>query len=93
MGGAFFGESMFSRARDVSKIALVGLVARLIVGGYSLLDSQFWTPHLGQFGAVEIERGEFKQRLDLALKQHGDFLKLPTELTGAQLLQSITQTS
>jgi leucyl/phenylalanyl-tRNA--protein transferase len=93
LGGAFFGESMFSRARDVSKIALVGLVARLIAGGYSLLDSQFWTPHLGQFGAAEIERVEFKRRLDRALKQHGDFLKLPTGLSGAQLLQSITQTS
>ncbi len=86
-------RACFRRARDVSKIALVYLVARLIVGGFSLLDSQFWTPHLGQFGAAEIDRFEFKRRLDHALAQRADFSKLPTNLSGAQLLQSMTQTS
>ncbi|HWA23381.1 MAG TPA: leucyl/phenylalanyl-tRNA--protein transferase [Caulobacterales bacterium] len=93
LGAAFFGESMFSRARDASKVALVHLVARLTVGGYTLLDSQFWTPHLGQFGAIEMDRAEFKRRLDDALKQPADFARLPSGLAGAQLLQSITQTS
>lgn len=64
LGGAFFGESMFSRARDASKVALVHLVARLRLGGYKLLDTQFVTAHLAQFGAVEVPRDEYK--LDLA---------------------------
>ncbi|MES1203035.1 MAG: leucyl/phenylalanyl-tRNA--protein transferase [Pseudomonadota bacterium] len=93
LGAAFFGESMFSRARDASKVALVHLVARLKMGGYTLLDSQFWTPHLGQFGAIEMDRAEFKRRLDDALKRHADFARLPAGIAGAQLLQSITQTS
>lgn len=93
LGGAFFGESMFSRMRDASKIALVYLVARLIVGGFTLLDSQFWTPHLGQFGATEMDRAEFKRLLEDALTRRPDFARLPTDLSGAQLLQSITQTS
>jgi len=63
IGGAFFGESMFSRARDASKVALVHLVARLRLGGYQLLDSQFLTEHLAQFGAHEIPRAEYKRRL------------------------------
>lgn len=93
LGATFFGESMFSRARDASKVALVYLVARLIAGGYTLLDSQFWTPHLGQFGAIEMDRAEFKRRLDDALKRHADFARMPTGIAGSQLLQSITQTS
>ena len=56
LGGAFFGESMFSYARDASKIALVHLAGRLIAGGFKLLDTQFVTDHLRQFGTVEIER-------------------------------------
>ncbi|MEN0073204.1 MAG: leucyl/phenylalanyl-tRNA--protein transferase [Paracraurococcus sp.] len=63
LGGAFFGESMFSRARDASKVALVHLVARLRLGGFTLLDSQFLTEHLAQFGAHEIPRAEYKRRL------------------------------
>jgi leucyl/phenylalanyl-tRNA--protein transferase len=63
LGGAFFGESMFSRARDASKVALVHLVARLRLGGFALLDSQFLTGHLSQFGAHEIPRAEYKVRL------------------------------
>jgi leucyl/phenylalanyl-tRNA--protein transferase len=71
--GAFFGESMFSRARDASKVALVHLVARLIAGGFRLLDTQFMTEHLGQFGAEEIARREYLKRLDRAMQADADF--------------------
>ena len=67
LGRAFFGESMFSRARDASKIALVYLVARLKYGGFTLLDTQFVTDHLVRFGAVEISRQAFQRRLEDAL--------------------------
>jgi len=73
LGAAFFGESMFSRARDASKIALVHLVARLIVGGYRLLDTQFMTEHLAQFGTQEISREAYHRRLEAALAVEGDF--------------------
>jgi len=73
IGGAFFGESMFSRATDASKIALVHLAARLIDRGYVLLDAQFHNPHLVQFGLVEIGRDAFKARLKAALKVYADF--------------------
>lgn len=68
LGGAFFGESMFSRARDASKVALVHLVARLALGGFTLLDTQFLTRHLTQFGAHEIPRAIYKARLAAALE-------------------------
>jgi leucyl/phenylalanyl-tRNA--protein transferase len=68
MGGAFFGESMFSRTRDASKVALAHLVARLRLGGFELLDAQFVTTHLAQFGAVEIPRDEYKLRLARAVE-------------------------
>lgn len=68
LGGAFFGESMFSRARDASKVALVHLVARLALGGFTLLDTQFLTRHLTQFGAHEIPRATYKARLADALE-------------------------
>ena len=93
LGGAFFGESMFSAARDASKVALIHLAARLVVGGFTLLDAQFWTAHLAQFGATEIPRAEFKVRLESALARPGDFERMPENLSGAQLLQSITQIS
>jgi leucyl/phenylalanyl-tRNA--protein transferase len=67
LGRAFFGESMFSRARDASKIALVYLVARLIYGGFTLLDTQFVTGHLARFGAIEVSRDEFQRLLEGAL--------------------------
>lgn len=67
LGRAFFGESMFSRARDASKIALVYLVARLKYGGFTLLDTQFITEHLARFGAIEISRQAFQRRLEDAL--------------------------
>lgn len=93
LGGAFFGESMFSRARDASKVALVYLVARLKVGGYQLLDTQFVTEHLKQFGAQEVPRAEFHKKLEKALAVEGDFFKMPSNATPAQVLQSIAQTS
>lgn len=67
LGRAFFGESMFSKARDASKIALVYLVARLIYGGFTLLDTQFVTGHLARFGAIEVSRDEFQRLLEGAL--------------------------
>ena len=70
---AFFGESMFSRATDASKIALAHLVERLRAGGFRLLDAQFTTPHLQQFGIEEIPRAEFHRRLEHALEIDADF--------------------
>jgi leucyl/phenylalanyl-tRNA--protein transferase len=67
LGRAFFGESMFSRARDASKIALVYLVARLKYGGFELLDTQFVTDHLAKFGVIEVTRAEFQRSLEGAL--------------------------
>lgn len=67
IGGVFFGESMFSRTRDASKVALVHLVARLRIAGFTLLDTQFVTDHLVQFGAVEIPRDDYKARLAAAV--------------------------
>jgi leucyl/phenylalanyl-tRNA--protein transferase len=67
LGRAFFGESMFSKARDASKIALVYLIARLKFGGFELLDTQFLTGHLARFGAIEVGRAEFQRLLEAAL--------------------------
>ncbi len=74
MGGVFFGESMFSRARDASKVALVHLVALLKLGGFTLLDTQFVTSHLAQFGAVEIPRAAYKARLAEAMQVPAQWL-------------------
>jgi leucyl/phenylalanyl-tRNA--protein transferase len=79
LNGAFFGESMFSYARDASKIALVHLAARLAYGGFQLLDTQFVTDHLRQFGTVELNREEFHRMLEKALDVQADFLRLPTD--------------
>jgi leucyl/phenylalanyl-tRNA--protein transferase len=68
LGGAFFGESMFSRVTDASKVALVNLVARLRLCGFVLLDTQFLTSHLARFGAVEIPKADYKRRLGAALE-------------------------
>ena len=91
--GAFFGESMFSRERDASKVALVHLVARLKRGGYRLLDVQFVTAHLARFGAVEIPRADYHGLLAGALGADGDFYSLPDPPDPAAVMQSITQTS
>jgi len=76
LGGAFFGESMFSRETDASKVALAHLVARLAAGGYTLLDTQFLTAHLGRFGAEEIPRRTYRARLAEALEVTADFHRL-----------------
>lgn len=91
LGRAFFGESMFHRARDASKVALVHLVARLIAGGFVLLDTQFVTDHLRSFGAVEVPRRRYRVMLDTALKGHASFDRLPVEMpvSGAQALEII----
>jgi leucyl/phenylalanyl-tRNA--protein transferase len=68
LGGAFMGESMFTTARDASKVCLAFLVGRLKERGYTLFDVQFTTPHLKRFGAVEIPRSEYVRRLQKALK-------------------------
>jgi leucyl/phenylalanyl-tRNA--protein transferase len=93
LGAAFFGESMFSRERDASKVALVHLVARLKAGGYLMLDTQFVTTHLRRFGVVEVSRGEYHRRLGEALKVQATFYpELPAGALDA-VLQSSTQTS
>src|ERR1700691_1508740 len=79
LGRAFFGESMFHRARDASKIALVHLVARLTAGNYRLLDTQFVTDHLRTFGAVEVSRPVYHKLLDAALVGEGNFGALPLD--------------
>ncbi len=89
LGAAFFGESMFSRARDVSKIALIHLCARLIYGGYELLDTQFLTAHLAQFGALEITQESYMDRLEVALEKSADFYKMPTQTDGRRALEII----
>ena len=88
LGRVFFGESMFHRARDASKIALVHLVARLITGGYRLLDTQFVTEHLAVFGAVEVPRLRYHRLLEQALVGEADFSALPLDhpVSGAEAL-------
>ena len=94
LGAAFFGESMFSRVRDASKVALVHLVGRLKAGGYRLLDTQFVTEHLKQFGAIEIPRTEYRRLLHDAVVRDADFYCWPLEgVSGVLPLQSSTQTS
>lgn len=78
LGGAFFGESMFSRARDASKVALVHLVARLRLGGFALLDTQFVTDHLARFGAIEVPRLEYRRLLAEAVDLPAVFLPAVT---------------
>jgi leucyl/phenylalanyl-tRNA---protein transferase len=86
---AFFGESMFHHARDASKVALVHLVARLRVGGFALLDTQFVTDHLKTFGATEVPRRQYHKQLEAALVGQADFAALPLDrpLPGAEALR------
>ncbi len=95
LGGAFFGESMFSRERDASKVALVHLVARLRAGGFSLLDTQFVTDHLARFGAIEVSRAAYRARLLEALQRDADFHRYGGSEAAlvAGFLQSNTSTS
>ncbi len=76
LGRAFFGESMFHRSRDASKVALVHLVARLRAGGFTLLDTQFVTDHLKTFGAVEVSRRQYHKLLEASLVGEADFAAL-----------------
>jgi len=89
LGGAFFGESMFSRATDASKVALVHLVARLRLGGFTLLDTQFVTSHLTRFGAVEIPRDRYKRMLAAALDVAVQFLAEPEPEALAREIRAI----
>lgn len=86
--GVFFGESMFHRARDASKVALVHLVARLRAGGYRLLDTQFLTEHLASLGAVAVSRADFRLMLAESLENPADFLAVPAgrAMPGAEAL-------
>lgn len=88
LGAAFFGESMFSRRTDASKVALAYAVHRLRAGGFALFDTQFLTPHLASLGAVEITRGEYRRRLAEALERRGVFAPegycpSPSDVAGA----------
>jgi leucyl/phenylalanyl-tRNA---protein transferase len=89
LGGAFFGESMFTRVRDASKVALVHLLGRLIGSGYQLLDTQFVTEHLARFGAVEIPRELYHIRLQAALEKHANFASMPTRMDGKSVLEYV----
>lgn len=93
LGAAFFGESMFTRVSDASKVALVHLVARLAAGGFTLLDVQFVTPHLARFGAVEIHRSGYRQLLADALDRTASFQREVASSDVEAVLQSTTQTS
>jgi leucyl/phenylalanyl-tRNA--protein transferase len=90
LGAAFFGESMFSRVTDASKVALVHLVARLRKGGYRLLDTQFLTPHLARFGGVEISKSRYRRLLAEALAGSAAF---PTEDFDAEAALAALQPS
>ena len=93
LGRAFFGESMFHRARDASKVALVHLVARLKAGGFKLLDTQFVTDHLRTFGAIEVPRRQYHKLLEGALTGEGDFAALDVRhpTTGEQALAQLVR--
>jgi leucyl/phenylalanyl-tRNA--protein transferase len=105
LGAAFFGESMFTRATDASKCALAALVARLRVGGFRLLDTQFLTDHLARFGTVEVPRDRYKGLLAAALAASGDFAAFDWDaadrpsttvsgpVSGKRIVQLLTQTS
>ncbi|WGM30926.1 leucyl/phenylalanyl-tRNA--protein transferase [Brevundimonas sp. NIBR11] len=97
LGGAFFGESMFSRATDASKVALAHLVARLRLGGWRLLDAQFRTPHLDQFGLIETPQSTYLRMLAAALRATPDKTVLTRPLSGGEAvtyaLQPTTQAS
>ena len=86
IGAAFFGESMFSRITDASKVALVHLVARLNAGGFQLLDAQFMNPHLKTLGAVVISKADYKELLPSAIKASADFNKFREDNDPARVL-------
>ena len=87
LGAAFFGESMFHRESDASKVALVHLVARLIADGFTLLDTQFVTDHLRSLGAVEVPRRRYQALLEAAVTRQATFR--PEPLSGAAALDLV----
>jgi leucyl/phenylalanyl-tRNA--protein transferase len=87
LGRAFFGESMFHRTRDASKVALVHLVARLRAGSFTLLDTQFVTDHLQTFGATEVSRRQYHKLLEASLVGEADFGALSRGMSGAEALR------
>lgn len=89
IAGAFFGESMFSRQTDASKIALTYLVARLRYAGFRLIDCQFATDHLARFGLHEIPRATYHAKLQIALAQHADFHLMPVNLSPVEVLHAV----
>ncbi len=93
LGGAFFGESMFSHMTDGSKIALAYLVDHLRRTGFRLFDTQFVTPHLASLGCIGISRDAYHARLREALKDDANFLSLPVEESPHDMIQRSTQTS
>ena len=93
LGAAFFGESMFSRRTNASKVALAYLVDRLRLGGFQLFDTQFITAHLRSLGAVEIPRAEYRRRLAEALARPADFIRPALPADPQELLQRSTQMS
>ena len=93
LGAAFFGESMFSRRTDASKIALAYLIDRLTAGGFTLFDTQFLTPHLASLGAIEIPRGSYRALLADALRGKADFNRQPGAPAPQDVIQRNTQTS
>lgn len=93
LGGAFFGESMFSNTRDTSKIALAYLVARLKAGGFDLLDTQFTTPHLEAMGARNVPKARYHELLEGAIDNQADFYSLAAGALPGEVVQLITQRS
>ncbi len=93
IGAVFCGESMFSRADNASKVAMVYLIARLKLGGFQLLDTQFYTEHLAQFGVEETLDADYQKELAAGIDLPADFLRAPAYLSTTTVLQSITQTS
>jgi leucyl/phenylalanyl-tRNA--protein transferase len=91
LGAAFFGESMFHRERDASKVALVHLVARLRRGGFILLDTQFVTEHLAQFGAYEVARRDYRMMLRDAVERPAQWDSWPRDriVPGAEILEAL----
>jgi leucyl/phenylalanyl-tRNA--protein transferase len=92
LGAAFFGESMFSRRRDASKIALAYLTDRLLQTGFQLFDTQFLTAHLASLGAIEIPRSRYRSFLEEAINTSADF-SAPLSQSAEGVIQRITQTS
>ena len=91
IGAVFFGESMFSRATDASKVALVHLIARLNFGGFKLLDAQFVNSHLEQFGCYKIAKAEYKPILDEALDNEANFKKFTADNNREEVLKLAAQ--